>query len=64
MLKRDTTILEGLIKKYGFNTIINEVDGSASNTLKAVAQDQIKANNNEPTKYTAEQRRKALVSFF
>ena len=64
MLKRDTTILEGLIKKYGFNTIINEVDGSASSTLKAVAQDQVRANNNEPTKYTTEQRRKALVSFF
>lgn len=39
MLKRDTTILEGLIKKYGANAIINEVDGSASSTLKAVAQD-------------------------
>ena len=39
MLKRDIALLEGLVKKYGINTVVNEVDGSAVNTLKAVAQD-------------------------
>lgn len=62
MLKKDKALLESLRKKYGTKHLLkeaNEVD-----TLKAVAQDQANANKGQKTKWTTEQRRKALVNIF
>ena len=62
MLKKDKLILEKLSKKYGKKHLIKEA--SEVDTLKAIAQDQQKANDNKNTKWTTEQRRKALVDLF
>jgi Trp operon repressor len=62
MLKKDKAILEMLTKKYGKKHLIKEANDA--DVLKAVAQDQVNANNNKDTKWTTEQRRKALVDVF
>lgn len=62
MLKKDKQILEKLSKKYGKKHLLKEA--SEVDTLKAIAQDQQKANDNKNTKWTTEQRRKALVDLF
>ena len=63
MLRKDKMLLETLLKKYGTKHLIKEANENAPD-IKAVAQDQIAAQQNKQTKYTTEQRRKALVDFF
>ena len=63
MLRKDKMILESLVKKYGTKHLIKEANENVPD-IKAVAQDQIAAQQNKQTKYTTEQRRKALVDFF
>ena len=63
MLRKDKMLLESLLKKYGTKHLIKEANENAPD-IKAVAQDQIAAQQNKQTKYTTEQRRKALVDFF
>lgn len=63
MLRKDKMLLESLLKKYGVKHLIKETNENIPD-IKAVAQDQIAAQQNKQTKYTTEQRRKALVDFF
>lgn len=63
MLRKDKMILESLVKKYGTKHLIRETEESVPN-INAVAQDQIAAAQNKKTRFTTEQRRKALVDFF
>ena len=63
MLRKDKMLLESLLKKYGAKHLIKEANENVPD-IKAVAQDQIAAQQNKQTKYTTEQRRKALVDFF
>ena len=62
MLKKDKMILEQLVKRYGKKHLIRET--SETDALTALAVDQAKADNNKKTKWTTEQRRKALVDLF
>jgi hypothetical protein len=62
MLKKDKMILEQLLKRYGKKHLIRET--SETDALTALAVDQAKANNNKKTKWTTEERRKALVNLF
>lgn len=63
MLRKDKMLLESLLKKYGTKHLIKEANENVPD-IKTVAQDQIAAQQNKQTKYTTEQRRKALVDFF
>lgn len=63
MLRKDKMLLESLLKRYGAKHLIKEANENVPN-IKAVAQDQIAAQENKPTRFTTEQRRKALVDFF
>lgn len=62
MLKKDKMILEQLVKRYGKKHLLKEA--SEKDTLNALAVDQAKADNNKKTKWTSEERRKALVDLF
>lgn len=62
MLKKDKMILEQLVKRYGKKHLIRET--SETDALTTIAIDQAKADKNKQTKWTTEQRRKALVDLF